>query len=587
MADNTQLDESTTVGDKIATVELSFSGDTTKFQIVGNTILVGSEGSWSQTLLVGGAGAVTGGVQRMTLASDDPAVVALQIIDNAISGNEMLIAGGATQASDVKVTMDGESVAVTGTFFQATQPVSAASLPLPSGAATSANQGTGNTALAAIQASVEIMDDWDESDRAKVNLIVGQAGVAAGAGVVGVTVPRVTLASDDPGVTHLGTLAGAVDGTEMQVDVVAALPAGDNNIGNVDVLTVGSVIDANNSTTTPLGGGAVFTGTGTDMLGYSAVTVALASDVDSAVDGMTFQFSTDDTNWDDIYEFTFDFSECPARRFQFPATARYFRVVYTNGGGAQSTFRVQTILHTATPLTSIHRLVDEMDPDRSATVVKSVLFAQAAGSGAFMAINATAGGNLKVSIEETNGAATFPVEGLAAEDAAVVGDPVLSGGRFDTSARSLDDGDVGALALTPEAAAFVAAGAQSSFAYDGNAKRTVGHFHVVTSTSGAEVIPTPGASLRLRILSLSVIATTTTETEAYFETGTSGTDAFGTAAGPLKVSIDADGDNFPGLALDHNPHGWFETADANEALDVILSSAQTVIITGTYMAVTD
>lgn len=35
----------------------------------------------------------------------------------------------------------------------------------------------------------------------------------------------------------LGALAGAVDGTELQVDVVAALPAGDNNIGNVDVVS--------------------------------------------------------------------------------------------------------------------------------------------------------------------------------------------------------------------------------------------------------------------------------------------------------------------------------------------------------------
>jgi len=52
--------------------------------------------------------------------------------------------------------------------------------------------------LDAIRVSVEIMDDWDESDRAKVNPIVGQAGVAAGAGAVGTTVQRVTLASDDP-----------------------------------------------------------------------------------------------------------------------------------------------------------------------------------------------------------------------------------------------------------------------------------------------------------------------------------------------------------------------------------------------------
>jgi hypothetical protein len=59
------------------------------------------------------------------------------------------------------------------------------------------------TICTAIQTAVEIIDDWDESDRAKVNLIVGQAGIAAGAGVVGVTVPRVTLASDDPAVTEI------------------------------------------------------------------------------------------------------------------------------------------------------------------------------------------------------------------------------------------------------------------------------------------------------------------------------------------------------------------------------------------------
>jgi hypothetical protein len=39
---------------------------------------------------------------------------------------------------------------VSGTFWQTTQPVSAASLPLPSGAATSANQSTTNTSLSNI-----------------------------------------------------------------------------------------------------------------------------------------------------------------------------------------------------------------------------------------------------------------------------------------------------------------------------------------------------------------------------------------------------------------------------------------------------
>ncbi len=38
--------------------------------------------------------------------------------------------------------------------------------------------------------------------------------------------------------TNLGTIAGAVSGTEMQVDVVAALPAGTNNIGDVDIASL-------------------------------------------------------------------------------------------------------------------------------------------------------------------------------------------------------------------------------------------------------------------------------------------------------------------------------------------------------------
>ena len=47
-------------------------------------------------------------------------------------------------------------------------------------------------------ASLSVIDDWDESDRAKVNLISGQAGITGGAGSVGASTPRVTLASDDP-----------------------------------------------------------------------------------------------------------------------------------------------------------------------------------------------------------------------------------------------------------------------------------------------------------------------------------------------------------------------------------------------------
>lgn len=66
--------------------------------------------------------------------------------------------------------------------------------------------GTTNTNTGAATTALQIIDDWDESDRAKVNLIVGQAGIAAGAGNVAATVPRMTLAADDPAVALLTTI---------------------------------------------------------------------------------------------------------------------------------------------------------------------------------------------------------------------------------------------------------------------------------------------------------------------------------------------------------------------------------------------
>lgn len=96
------------------------------------------------------------------------------IEDETTRGRRMTV----TAANAAKV--DGSAV---------TQPVSAASLPLPTGAATLAEQQTQTTAL-------QIIDDWDESDRAKVNPIAGQAGVQGGSGTVSANTQRVVLATD-------------------------------------------------------------------------------------------------------------------------------------------------------------------------------------------------------------------------------------------------------------------------------------------------------------------------------------------------------------------------------------------------------
>jgi hypothetical protein len=173
--------------------------------------------------------------------------------------------------------------------------------------------------------------------------------------------------------------------------------------GEVVVISNDDTVSTNNSTTTPLDGDVVYTGTGDDCLGCASITIQLDSSHDSATDGMTFQFSTDNSNWDDVYPFTYTAAD-GARRFQFPITARYFRIVYTNGNTLQTHFRVQTILHIQNQLTSIHRLVDDVSNDRSAQIVKAAIIAQKAGGGPgagdFIAIQSTAAGNLKISVQE-------------------------------------------------------------------------------------------------------------------------------------------------------------------------------------------
>lgn len=112
------------------------------------------------------------------------------------------------------------------TYVSATDPlpvtiISAATLTI-SGTVAATQSGTWTEAnSAAMLTALQIMDDWDESDRAKVNPIVGQAGVQGGSGAVTALTQRTTLATD------------------------VALPSGDNTIGRVKITDGTDVAEVN------------------------------------------------------------------------------------------------------------------------------------------------------------------------------------------------------------------------------------------------------------------------------------------------------------------------------------------------------
>jgi hypothetical protein len=228
---------------------------------------------------------------------------------------------------------------------------------------------------------------------------------------------RVTIANDSTGLlsvddNNASLTVDAPVGTPVNVQIGDGTDTALVSTAGALLIEEDNFISTNNSTTATLGISGNFTGTGDDVSDYASITVQTDSSHDSAASGMTFEFSTDNTNWDDAYAFTYTAAD-GARRFQFPVTAQYFRVNYTNGGTGQTHFRLQTILHSRPVTSSVHRVVDNVDVDRSATLTKTVILAQSGGSGDFIPVAASAGGNFRVDLEELAGTATSVNNGAA------------------------------------------------------------------------------------------------------------------------------------------------------------------------------
>jgi len=135
------------------------------------------------------------------------------------------------------VTSDGTALSTSNPLHVtpgtgATWAVSAASLPLPSGAATAANQSTGNGHLATIAGAVsgsEMQVDVLTMPTVTISDGGGSVTVDGSVTVIGTVTANIgtvgTLAVESGGnlaaaATSLATLAGAVSGTEVQVDVL-------------------------------------------------------------------------------------------------------------------------------------------------------------------------------------------------------------------------------------------------------------------------------------------------------------------------------------------------------------------------------
>jgi hypothetical protein len=123
------------------------------------------------------------------------------------------------------------------------------------------------------------------------------------------------------------------------VNPIPSLMNGEN--GNSNGRLVNNAVSVLNSSTALLGPNAIFTGIAESVYSYKEISVYVISNVASAVNGLSVEFSSDGINWD--FKTTSSISANTFATTRYNVCAQYFRIVYTNGGTIQASFRLQTI----------------------------------------------------------------------------------------------------------------------------------------------------------------------------------------------------------------------------------------------------
>jgi hypothetical protein len=145
-----------------------------------------------------------------------------------------------------------------------------------------------------------------------------------------------------PGATNVGTLpaianAAAPVWTEGDQVALSVDLAGNQR----EKMQLNSFISTANSTTTPLAGNGVFTGTSESVLPYQSICIQIFASGGSAAGGVSIQQSQDGTNWDIVQTITYGGG---AFQITVPVLGAFYRIVYTNTAVLQTTFRLQSIL---------------------------------------------------------------------------------------------------------------------------------------------------------------------------------------------------------------------------------------------------
>jgi hypothetical protein len=166
-----------------------------------------------------------------------------------------------------------------------------------------------------------------------------------------------------------------------------------------------------NSSTTPLGSNAEFTGVWHDFNGYAELTVSVYADKDSATNGLIIEHSNDETDIKTVKDTdTFSVYANAGTPFRITPGFKFVRVRYINGTVAQTKFSLQSVFRVFMTAGSTHRADESIKDNSDAPLSINVLKLKKPNANEWVSAQATTSGNFKVSLEEfENGFQTNPL----------------------------------------------------------------------------------------------------------------------------------------------------------------------------------
>jgi len=169
-----------------------------------------------------------------------------------------------------------------------------------------------------------------------------------------------------------------------------------NDSGQVHTVMRG-MVDDKNSTQDNLNPGGVFTGSATDTMDYSAITIIVHTDQPSAENGLKVEYSSDQVEWVTGEEYNIVGG---ATKFFTPTLQdQYYRLSYTNGSATTTDFHIHATMRKTPIKWSSHNIDDPITDQDDAELVKAVLTAKK-DDGEYINIGATNNENLRVSVQE-------------------------------------------------------------------------------------------------------------------------------------------------------------------------------------------